>query len=121
MEIWTVKVAAIVNPCAQGVGKPGFRLLAPALWTMCRVLEGEFVPYELTVHSLAGALLSSAPVLHCERNPACAHSPLHFVFPFHEAWLRSGTALPACLSYDVEGIIFSKLLFRPLLQKQSRL
>jgi hypothetical protein len=48
-----VKVAAIVNQCAQGVGKTGFRLLAPLLCTMCRVLEGEVVPYEVTVHPLA--------------------------------------------------------------------
>jgi hypothetical protein len=79
-----------------------------------------FVPYEVTVHPLAGALLSLAPVLRCERNPTRAHSPFPFTFPFYQAWLRSGTALPACLSYDVEVFLFSKLLFGPLLQKQSR-
>jgi hypothetical protein len=86
--IWTVKMAAMVNQCAQGVGKTGFRLRAPLWWTMCRVLEGVVVPYHVTVHPLAEDIYISAPVWRCERNPARALSH----FPFTSFFTRPGSA-----------------------------
>jgi hypothetical protein len=83
------------------------------------------VLYEFTVHPLAGALLSLAPVLRCEHTPTHAHPIFPFTSSFYQACHHSGTAmpacLPACLSYDLEGFLLPKLLFGPLLQKQSQL
>jgi hypothetical protein len=71
------------------------------------------VQYGLTVNPLAGTLLCSTPRV---RIPLFLLPPL-FIRP---GSAREQHCLLACLSYDLEGFL-PKLLFGPLLKKQSQL